>query len=262
MRLILTILFLINTIVAFSQNQSSTDYSKVDKFALHTPDSVSTNVANLAAYLTSTNSTPSTEKKLRAIFVWVSQNIRYDDSFDLTSPFGTLETTMTQEPEHLLYTRKGVCMGYAQLFVALAKSAGLKAEVVDGIVKLPDGQIPRMGHSWVAVRLRKKKDDKDKAETSWYLCDPTWSSPSSEKDFGTIKEEYFLAEPEDFIKNHLPLDPMWQLLERPVNVEVFSKESDEKIKKYVSKSAKNPFIFQDTLNRYFKVSYSPKPLPK
>jgi hypothetical protein len=254
MRLILIIsAFLLGFSPIFGQKDKPIDFGKVDKFALQTPDSMTTDVEKLALYLTTADVAASTEKKMRAIYVWVSQNIHYDTSFDLSSPFTTPDVVATQDADRVLAARKGVCMGYAQLFVALVQAAGLKAEMIEGIIKQSDGNIPKIGHAWVAVRLRKKADKDAKTDPRWYLCDPTWGSPASKKEFGTIREEYFLAEPEDFIKDHLPLDPMWQLLERPATVEVFSKESDDNIRKYVSKSSKNPFVFQDTINRFLKM---------
>jgi Transglutaminase-like superfamily len=241
------------TTALFSQNDKGIDFSKIDKFALKVPDSVTTDFTKLASYLTTSPFSTSTEKKMRAIYVWVSQNIQYDKSFDLTSPFTTVDVVATQDADRVLAARKGVCMGYSQLFVALAQAAGLKAEMVEGIIKQRDGTIPRMGHAWVAVRLRKKGEKNEKTETQWYLCDPTWASPPTKSGYGTINEDYFLVEPEDFIKDHMPIDPMWQLVEKPVTVDIFSKESDDKIKKYVSKSSKNPFLFQDTINRFLKM---------
>jgi hypothetical protein len=237
----------------FGQKNKEIDFSKVDKFALSVPDSETTTVERLASYLTNAPMTVSTEKKIRAIYVWVSQNIHYDRDFDLTSPFTTVDVVATQDADQVLAARKGVCMGYAQLFVALTQAAGLKAEMIEGIIKQTDGNIPKMGHAWVAVRLRKKADQEAKTDPRWYLCDPTWASPKSKTEYGTIKEDYFLAEPEDFIKDHLPIDPMWQLVEHPATIEVFSKETEENIKKYVSKSSKNPFVYQDTINKHFKM---------
>ncbi len=237
----------------FGQDNKATDYSKVDKFALSVPDSVTTNIAQLAEYLTSSTFTPSTEKKIRAIFVWVSQNISYDKSFDLETPFTTAETVAKQDADRVLAARTGVCMGYAQLFVALVQSAGLKAEMIEGVIRQSDGKIPRMGHAWVAVRLRKKAEKGEKTEPTWFLCDPTWATPQSKAEYGKINESYFLAEPEEFIKDHLPLDPMWQLVEHPATIEVFSTQTEAQIAKYVSKASKNPFMFQDTINQFLKM---------
>ena len=76
MRSVLTFtLIIFLSLPSFGQDKT-VDFSKVDKFALQTPDSVTTDIAQLADYLTGTAATPSSEKKVRAIFVWVSQNIR------------------------------------------------------------------------------------------------------------------------------------------------------------------------------------------
>jgi hypothetical protein len=234
---------------SFQQVDKTTDFTKVDKFVLQTPDSVTKDIETLANYLTTSTATPSTEKKFRAIYAWVSQNIHYDEDFDLTSPFTTADVVATQDADRVLEAHKGVCMGFAQLFVALAQAANLKAEMVEGIVRQSDGNIPKIGHAWVAVRLRKKAEKGEKPESHWYLCDPTWAIPTSEAERGKVNDTYFLVEPTEFIKDHLPLDPMWQLLEHPAPVEVFAKESEAALQKYITSPAKKPFMFQDTISR-------------
>jgi hypothetical protein len=235
----------------FCTHLAAQDYAKVDKFVMETPDSVTRDAATLANYLTNNNVATTTEKKARAIFFWIAQNIAYDKKYDLSSPFVSLEVIAQQNADQVLAKRKGVCEGYANLFVELASAAGLRAEKVVGVVKQSDGEIPRMGHAWVAIKLRKKAEKGEKAETKWYLCDPTWAAPQSKSERGKVNEIYFLAEPASFLTEHLPFDPMWQLCEKPINIEQFASEKPESIEKLANKSGK--FNFSDTINRFLRM---------
>ena len=75
----------------------------------------------------------------------------------------------------------------------------------------------QVNHKWNVVRI-----------DSLYLCvDPTWGSGSYEENSygfeykkGTSME-YFLANPLSFLLEHLPVDPKWQFLERPIKMEDF-----------------------------------------
>lgn len=61
---------------------------------------------------------------------------------------------------HVLHTRRGDASGHAQLFVALARAAGVPARVATGIV-LVDGRFYH--HTWAEVLLR-----------TWVAVDPTF----------------------------------------------------------------------------------------
>ena len=61
---------------------------------------------------------------------------------------------------HVLHTRRGDCNEHAQLFVALARAAGVPARVASGLAYI-DGKF--YYHAWPEVRLR-----------SWVAVDPTF----------------------------------------------------------------------------------------
>jgi transglutaminase-like putative cysteine protease len=75
----------------------------------------------------------------------------------------SLEKTVTigiPSALHVLHTRRGDCNEHAQLFVALARAAGVPARVASGLAHV-DGKF--YYHAWPEVRLR-----------SWVAVDPTF----------------------------------------------------------------------------------------
>lgn len=109
--------------------------------------------------------------KARAIFTWCHHNIDYDvQGFFAGCPArGTASDT--------IFSGKAVCEGYARVFEAIAKRAGLECIVVGGHGKgfgftpVADGQPPPprnpTGHAWNAVRID---------GGAWKLVDPCWGA--------------------------------------------------------------------------------------
>ena len=113
----------------------------------------------------------------------------------------------------MLRRRRAVCQGYAQLTEALGAAMGLRVQVISGWSK---GYGFRIGqefgapnHAWNAIRIGGR----------WRLMDPTWGAGYLDERLEFVRrfqEHYFLTDPADFVFDHLPQDPAWQLLERPV----------------------------------------------
>ncbi len=89
-------------------------------------------------------------QKLAKLMQWVHDYIVYDESYA-----GKYLDTMS-----ILKYRRGVCVEYSTLFVALARSLGYPARFVGGIAYGDHGPT---GHMWVEVYLGK-----------WVPFDPTW----------------------------------------------------------------------------------------
>ena len=130
----------------------------------------------------------------------------------------------------------------------MCQIAGLMSEVISGYTKgtltsRPELKEPH--HAWNAVEL----------DGQWYLLDATWGSSLINKtnDFvQTFKEGYFLTQPEHFITNHLPADPMWQLLDCPISTEVYQKTTAEII---LHLDQTSPcYNFQDSIKQFFTLS--------
>ena len=164
-------------------------------FTIAVPDSTSRSAAALATYIRNRYDAPKVQ--LQAIYSWVTANIRYNDD---SSYYFNRSVDHETKIAATLRRRKGVCENYAGLFADLASRIGLTAYVIYGY---PIGVSTRgnTGHAWCAVNI----DDE------WWLFDPTWDAGIQ----GGF--QYFMVHPAVFIQSHIPFDPLWQLLEKPVN---------------------------------------------
>ncbi|OJI98703.1 hypothetical protein ASPVEDRAFT_186359 [Aspergillus versicolor CBS 583.65] len=109
--------------------------------------------------------------KARAIFTWLHHNIDYD-TFSLYN-----NCVKPSTPSSTLASGLAVCEGYAGLFAALAKEAGLEVRVVSGHGKgagyespAPGAPLPPFspsGHAWNVVRLD---------NGHWKLIDACWGA--------------------------------------------------------------------------------------
>ncbi|MGZ5255740.1 MAG: transglutaminase domain-containing protein, partial [Flavitalea sp.] len=95
--------------------------------------------------------------------------------------------------------------------------AGISSEVITGYARCCPGPVKfRTNHSWNAVRI----------DNSWYLVDVTWGSGYVDQ-YGAfvqrMDENYFLAKPEQFIRDHFPDDLRWSLLNEIPELHEFRK---------------------------------------
>jgi hypothetical protein len=184
------------------------DFSSIDAHALATPASAETSIEALAAYLA--KPARNDLEKVRALFVWMTDNIAYDGT-SLAS--GNIRSE-DQKVDAVLRNRQSVCAGYASLFVAIGKAMGLDVVSISGYSKgisFTLGEMQeRNNHAWNAVKIN----------GVWHLLDSTWGAGKLWKNFHFKKEFddfYFLTPPEKFIYSHFPADPYWQLLSQPVS---------------------------------------------
>ncbi|MEO6583209.1 MAG: transglutaminase domain-containing protein [Ferruginibacter sp.] len=169
-----------------------------DKSGLKIPASLSMTSSSIATQVNKMFTKD--EEKLRALYKWVVFNIAYDtDSMYAINWNKGGEAIITEA----LRRRKGVCENFAALFTDLARNAGFKSFVVHGYTKF-NNYISRSGHSWCAVELN----------GNWLLCDPTWDTKGD--------YQYFLVKPDNFIEDHMPFDPLWQLSEHPISHHQFT----------------------------------------
>jgi hypothetical protein len=145
-----------------------------------------------------------------AIYYWLSRHIAYDTKGFFSGDFGSLT------PESVLKRREAVCSGYSRLFQALATRVGLESREVSGASKgygwATNGTLG--DHAWNAVRI----------DGQWQLLDATWGAGHLDGQNRFVRatdEFYFLTPPEQFVHNHLPKDPQWQLLPSPISRDRF-----------------------------------------
>ena len=172
--------------------------------------------------------------KANAIYNWITHNIKYD-----VNAVKKGDLFKDKQAERALKTRKAVCEGYAMLFTAMCREAGLKAVNVEGYAKdwvFDNGDklyIPR--HMWNAVMINGQ----------WQFADPTWGAGylvQEQSKFRKILNKIlrkktwtaknlkfkFKYDPDDFMPNplvfrlkHLPSDPIWQLTDSLMPMQVF-----------------------------------------
>ena len=205
------------------KSQDITDYSGIDSKMLQIPKAKTYVTDSIVAFVQNNFTTDA--EKVRAIYTWVTTNIRYSkDSMYYFRGWGAdPETKMAA----ILRRRKGVCENYAALFANLVSKCGVPVFVVSGYTKIGGG-VNWNGHGWCAVFL----------ENQWRLCDPTW-----DEGFKTTTQ-YYLADPAVFIETHMPFDPLWQLLEHPITHKEFQKGIG------FSKKDTAVFHYTDSVNSY------------
>lgn len=142
--------------------------------------------------------------KARAIFTWLHHNVVYDvhGFFNNCVPRG-------QTAADTIYSGKAVCEGYARVYEAIAKRAGLECVVVSGHGKgfgfspLRAGEPlpPRnpTGHAWNAVRIDSGR---------WKLVDACWGAGAvcNGQYLQRFAPECFTMSNERFGERHFPAD--------------------------------------------------------
>lgn len=166
-----------------------------------------------------------TEKeKLRSIFSWITDHITYRvkknyGNIQADNGTGRLVFTDTDKwksgndvvAETVLQNKSAVCDGYARLFKTLCDYAGLRSAIISGFANGDYSRQPkfRCNHTWNAVYI----------DSGWHLLDVTWASGYTnyrgDEFVKRYDETYFLAAPEDFIRDHFPDDLRWTLMENP-----------------------------------------------
>lgn len=218
----------------------ATDFAAIDQRARKSPRSLHKDLPALTEYLC--ENTESELERVRSIYVWITTHISYD--------WKAVE--QDKRINHfildILDRELALCVGYAQLFKRMAELAGLDCEIINGYAKgTTNTQLPleEPNHSWNAVNIKGE----------WYLLDATWGSSTLNKknEFVLISnDDYFLIRPEQFIRTHLPGNPMWQLLPQPVSASHFmGAELAGQPKPIAMDTA---FAFRDTLKAFFDLS--------
>ena len=186
-------------------------YEEIDRHALNAPASAEASVESLAAYLI--ESAENDREKARAIFRWITENIDYN--VEVFFKGGTGATNA----EDVLKSRKSVCYGYSDIFLSLAREAGLEVVRISGYGKgygyMPGKNFSGLpNHAWNAVKIN----------GSWYLMDSTWGAgyvSGEGKYVQKFDDHYFMTPPTQFIYGHFPEEARWQLLDEPVSKQEF-----------------------------------------
>jgi len=146
------------------------------------------------------------EDSIKAIYDWVADNIRYDIKKVGT---GVHYKSKQHFIDEAIRSKTGVCQHYSELFNALVKRIGYEGFVIAGYI-VKGGRIGTdIGHAWNVVRRNGE----------WKLYDVTWGAGVLDNGFFRKKydDSWFEMHPNEFVKSHVPFDPIWQLRSQPVD---------------------------------------------
>ncbi len=245
MRIYLNCFFCL-AIFLFNIQLSAQDFTKVDAQARATAFPKNQDIKGLAKTLGTGLTTE--KEKVRAIYVWITANIRYDvKSFENRKELDPEEKDALQEPAIVLKRKSAVCAGYSSLFCALCEAAGIEALVVTGITKNHKGRVSRIGHAWNLART----------DGQWVLIDATWGAGDVDLDEGKytarFKDSYFCMPPETSILDHYPEDPLFQLLPQPLTVDEFKQDRaviQQKLSERTSDKTQTGYNVKDSLDAF------------
>jgi hypothetical protein len=193
-----------------AQGKKPGTFDAIDRHALKAPADAEASLKLLAKYLV--EPAQNDRDKARAIFRWIADRIAYD--------FDALRTNTPPKDvsaQGVLKGRLTVCDGYANLFVALCKEAGLDAVKMLGYARgfgRRPGEKIEPNHAWNAVKI----------DGQWCLVDATWGAGHLDAQKGFVKrleDFYFLPSADALIFSHFPIDAKWQLLDPPVTKAAF-----------------------------------------
>jgi transglutaminase/protease-like cytokinesis protein 3 len=152
------------------------------------------------------------QEQLEILLNWTYYNISGDSDrfFNGGEP---------QNLEETIKKKKGLCVEYTLIFNEYCKLLNLKSLKIDGYVKpfnfQENDKLERENHAWNAVYIDQK----------WFLCDLFWATTSLNNDnvfINKVNKKYFLSTGDSFIEDHLPCDPIFQLLDNPIKIEAFT----------------------------------------
>lgn len=201
---------------------SANPYAQMDGRAMQMPDSLTNSTTAMAGYLS--EHFPDEADRSRAIFAWITGNVQYDIDNMFAINFYADSTEKINKP---LKTRKGICENYATLFTSLCNRTGIRSVVVVGYTK-QKGFVDYIPHAWSVAKVKGE----------WRIFDPTWGSGVIQdgKFIRRLNNEFFNANPEVYIKSHMPFDYLWELLHYPITNQEFyeGKTAPDKSKPYFS----------------------------
>jgi len=223
----LTLLILSLPCLLFSQQVKNFDFSKADTLAKHVK--YENDLNRLTKELT--GPFPEQILKVRAIFMWITDNIAYDFKFYNKTYYKGKEPKgfscsgdsmgcelkkNVWEMEYInkvLDKKKAVCQGYSMLFKKMCDMVNIPAEIIPGYVRTEYYEIGTPGdldHAWNAVLLNGE----------YYLIDATWAAGGCTKDedgkllsfHKHFDDYYWLTPAAEFARNHFPEDPKFVFL--------------------------------------------------
>lgn len=194
-------------------------YVSIDAYARSVPRNAERSIQTLAAYLQKPAKTD--WEKARAIYIWLTDNIRYNDDGYNSGDYGD------NSAEQVLRKKKAVCEGYSNLYLELGKEMGLDIRKIIGYAKgysyRPGMKFKDTNHAWNIIKIEDKS----------YIFDATWGAGGGIRNKGRMKNVkdfdplWFAIPPQAAIFSHLPEHDSDQLLEKPISKQTFERMPED-----------------------------------
>lgn len=227
MKVIKTFYILLFFIFLFSNFSYSQKYVGVDSIVDNCPK----NIINFDKLVEFINKEFSKEdEKARAVFKWVTTNIKYDVVLSETMDYKTINafSYKTEKEKEIkekkfkydlvnntMISKMAVCHGYAALVESLCLKLGLEAKTILGNLKTDPSQIGELSglinHAWNVVKI----------DNNWEFIDATLGAGYISSKTNLFKyyfnQSYFCTNPERFFLNHYPSEEKWLLVSKNKN---------------------------------------------
>jgi hypothetical protein len=171
-------------------------FAQIDKSARNCPRAAQKDIPSLAAHLTLNAKTDL--EKARAIYVWLTDNINYDDKAYNSEIYGDYSA------ESVLKNKLAVCEGFSNLFLQLGLEMGLDIKKVVGYSKgygyKPGQKLSNTDHAWNIIKI----------DGNWRVFDATWGQGYGVNKGGKLEstsefnDYWFNVDPYEAIFTHMP----------------------------------------------------------
>ena len=184
-----------------------------------TPD-IESSIQSVAEYIARQESDPYLQ--IKALHDYVISRISYD--------FQALKMGKypSQDAQTVFSTRKAVCGGYANLFMALSQVIGINTVVIQGDIRQdlapPNSISTNAGQLNPNIKLTLHAWNAIKVADNWQLVDTTWDDINSTQNLSLYKSDYLMPPPEVMITDHFPTQSDWQLLHKPISRDYFESQ--------------------------------------
>lgn len=219
MKVLLLLLVLFTVVNAAPSQIVRSPFNVIDAYMRNCPSASERSIEDIATYI---NRSARTDlEKARAVYVWMTDNISYNDAEFNSGNFGD------NSAENVLRTRTAVCAGFADLFKEIAVKTGIEAITIIGYAKgygYSEGDsFDETNHAWNAVKIN----------GAWKIYDATWGQGSAMEDSrGRMKsskkfdDQWFNVDPKLTIFTHLAEIPYENFLPQNISLTEFERLPD------------------------------------
>ena len=185
--------------------------------------------------------------QITRVYNWIIRNVEYNYRADKE-----INYLIQRDPSLIIEKGRAICSEYVILLNDLLTHLDIQTAEVAGYCKNCEsekGEYLTPSHVWSGVFV----------DSSWYMMDVTWDASLSikKKNKENFSSKYFLKTSEEFILDHLPAMPMWQMSDSVITMKNWIKNDFFNKEKYEfdHKAEINHFL---SLDKFSQSLYSDK----